>query len=846
MANKRIKDLVTTKYKGFMALDDDEGTGKLYLHVLLNNFCGEFSLTRTYNGGDIVQYEASLYVCIGGHSGAWDPGSFVKTSVYEVLRIHEKVNGLKRIIPSGTTYDGYFINSDNLYDYDSHAHQRAFLLQPGCYRYVRSDDSSLLSLVTSLDNLLEGNLPKYVDGYPGRIITLANEVFTFELKTAAYFVKTTFGNQIADDCLFKDYKSHADCIGGTINAIFNDSFVLSYHQNDIRTRLIPVTPGQKVRVEPANAQSHAVCAFLQSSEIGGYGSSLTPSAYSPQRNDFWESVNLIVPPDAHYLAVLNDVNSTYTNPTIEVGELDNSRVSYTLETINAQLDTAYNLAMQYVIPGQTNTDHIFNLAKHLFENVYGSITYEVPAGYKLMVIATDSDFSGNAVLGPFTGTGVATVNKRYYRCEVMKSDNSVIVPEDGYEVTVTGGVDKLDTTTDKVELYPYGTDSDSEFVSGNDSLYAIQVLYDMAYCNGKRLILKKGKFSLRSFKQYNSANTVWECIFVSQEISPKQYTSTFHERSIEGEIKPCGYDGDDISIIELDDSAYNALNSSHFLKLFAALDYSQDWTTYFMTCFMKFKNLVIRVPNNQKKITAIDLSRTEGGSWLESVRIVGIPLDFDHTGTQDNFPSEAPEGSYGIMSNPGSTWNTNSNWKDVEVHGFHTGVYFAGMEHALVTNLTVQWCTYGMRFATNRQHPITLIAVQDEHNVHLPVYGDGDGAVIITGYNASWPEKAPGQPSSDAPGWATRKRATGNPRGRIEFTNNITQSGGIVGAVDYPAYFEKGHGIGCEVVNLHHKTMGTTTYMGQIEPNVGQKFFDTDLGKLLICTDIEPAVWSEA
>lgn len=73
MANKRIKDLATDKFKGYLALDDNEGTGKFPINYLITSLAAIFDPTRdsdhAYAVGDIVMYCGKLFRCNTTHYG---------------------------------------------------------------------------------------------------------------------------------------------------------------------------------------------------------------------------------------------------------------------------------------------------------------------------------------------------------------------------------------------------------------------------------------------------------------------------------------------------------------------------------------------------------------------------------------------------------------------------------------------------------------------------------------------------------------------------------------------------------------------------------------------------------
>ena len=81
-----IKSLATTKYKGFMVLDDVDGTGKMDVDTIFNNFAPKFVPSSEPNPTTTVaeqpyMYDGSLYVAkVDGYQGPWDASKFFKIS----------------------------------------------------------------------------------------------------------------------------------------------------------------------------------------------------------------------------------------------------------------------------------------------------------------------------------------------------------------------------------------------------------------------------------------------------------------------------------------------------------------------------------------------------------------------------------------------------------------------------------------------------------------------------------------------------------------------------------------------------------------------------------------------
>ena len=69
----RIKDLTELKYKGFVPLDDDEGTGKFPIENLIGSIAPIFDATVNYTARQIVMYQGELCRFKVDHpAGAWN------------------------------------------------------------------------------------------------------------------------------------------------------------------------------------------------------------------------------------------------------------------------------------------------------------------------------------------------------------------------------------------------------------------------------------------------------------------------------------------------------------------------------------------------------------------------------------------------------------------------------------------------------------------------------------------------------------------------------------------------------------------------------------------------------
>ena len=82
----RIKDLPNTKFKGFMMLDDDDGSGKMDVDTILNNFAGKFvdNVTEA-KANKLYMHNGTLYKAEEDYTGVWDDSKFDAEPVSSLL-----------------------------------------------------------------------------------------------------------------------------------------------------------------------------------------------------------------------------------------------------------------------------------------------------------------------------------------------------------------------------------------------------------------------------------------------------------------------------------------------------------------------------------------------------------------------------------------------------------------------------------------------------------------------------------------------------------------------------------------------------------------------------------------
>lgn len=275
-------------------------------------------------------------------------------------------------------------------------------------------------------------------------------------------------------------------------------------------------------------------------------------------------------------------------------------------------------------------------------------------------------------------------------------------------------------------------------------------------------------------------------------------------------------------------------------------DIRDDETFSFLYCVYnnifgrawKLKNLVIRLPDNQKPIVAVD-GRFSTALEYENLWVCAFdPRRVDYASAA-GIGVPHPR-SVGIRGTAGSNYFAMTTWKNLAVQGFGTGFDIGG-EHVYCESLSALYNIHGFAFdcycgkgsidspnggpVGGSYYPIVCVNLLDEHNMHMPRFGHashGNGknavpefefqSVTIRGMNIQWPNTCPGRTNMlDAAFLVGRHRATedqpGSWRGSIEYVidpgtprHNVRMS--------HDPFFESGHGAGIRVRNLLDAPLG--------------------------------------
>ena len=275
---------------------------------------------------------------------------------------------------------------------------------------------------------------------------------------------------------------------------------------------------------------------------------------------------------------------------------------------------------------------------------------------------------------------------------------------------------------------------------------------------------------------------------------------------------------------------------------------------------LRIKNLSISICDAQHPARCVDL-RCNDGVEVMNMRLRGMGERWMRGDSWPFYkfgPLPMPHiDSIGITMTGGSNIPI-ARFDNIIATGFGQA-FQAGGEHVIFNNCLSSYNLYGWTFGNYRfglpvgaadNHPIVLINCGDEQSAHLPLFvkcGDKGGrihglqSVTMIGMNF---ERVPGQTIGGKTGDNMRETIPGSWRGHIEYT--MQPEWGATNGVHQALWEEDGSGSGFETRNLAHKLAGTSEERRKYYPQFGQQYFDTDVGKLLICTDPPKRKWVDA
>ncbi len=264
---------------------------------------------------------------------------------------------------------------------------------------------------------------------------------------------------------------------------------------------------------------------------------------------------------------------------------------------------------------------------------------------------------------------------------------------------------------------------------------------------------------------------------------------------------------------------------------------------------LRMENVSVGLSHNQASIRCIDLRRCD----RPELKNVMLNAFFDMSAGLGNPPPIPREGCIGLTMTDGSN-ACFSNYTNVYATGFYEGIQVGG-EHVVMINCGAIMCVWGHTFGNypincGANHPITMINCMDERNVNLPLFNacgdsDWDGnrmqggqEVTMISFNI---ERIASQSPGGKLGDLMKEVYPGTWRGSIDFT--LQPDWCHLNEENAQIWENDGSGVGIRTRNNCHKEICSSRERLSYYPTYGQKIFDTDLGKMLICIDPQKKKW---
>lgn len=386
--------------------------------------------------------------------------------------------------------------------------------------------------------------------------------------------------------------------------------------------------------------------------------------------------------------------------------------------------------------------------------------------------------------------------------------------------------------------------SESDFVcTGTNDEVTIQHAIDLCQKNGKQLFLFAGLYHLNSIRDFGDGgplsaicirNMHREFAFVGERRQLAGWSKDMLVNGVVLYLRPRVLEqamGKSFDILRGEWSERGIMNGSG----------------------LRMENISIYAPDSQHPLRALDLQRVCTAELRSiSLRAFGTAILNGLVYPYGNPPPPHPE-SIGITLTDGSN-NAPVNLLNVSACGFGQGFQVGG-EHVVMINCSATFGGYGFTFGNYPyhcafDHPITLINCCDEQNINLPLFascGDNGGKlhgrqeVTMISFNCERvAEHAPGKKL----GSLMRETRPGTWRGNIGFTRQPKWN--AINSVDEPIWADDGSGSGFVTRNNAHRPACGTAERLSYCPQYMQQVYDTDLQKLLICTDPVKRIWRDA
>lgn len=372
--------------------------------------------------------------------------------------------------------------------------------------------------------------------------------------------------------------------------------------------------------------------------------------------------------------------------------------------------------------------------------------------------------------------------------------------------------------------------------TGSHDEKVIQEAVDLASKTGKGVFLLNGIYYVEGFYDFGDGGPK-----TAIRLAKKGQEFIFR-----GENKNFSSKGS--TILYVKKNAFDSVGSDESVDVIRS-----DWTERGILNgrAVDISRICITVYDASHPMRCIDLRRSDYAT-VSDVRITPYGRrSFENPDFTVSSEHDIPkEGCIGITLTDGSN-HPGNNFVNIMVSGFDECIQVGG-EHVVLVNCYAAFGRYGYTFGNYEancglNHPITLINCCDELNINLPLFnrcGDGGGELAgnqeVTMINFSIERIAEHTPGGKL-GDCMKETKPGTWRGRIETT--VQPAWNHTNDPAMQLWENDGSGVGIITRNSTHKSICSTAERLSYYPTYGQQIFDTDINKMVICTNPENKTW---
>ena len=293
------------------------------------------------------------------------------------------------------------------------------------------------------------------------------------------------------------------------------------------------------------------------------------------------------------------------------------------------------------------------------------------------------------------------------------------------------------------------------------------------------------------------------------------------------------------AVLNITESCYNSLDTSTVYTLIRAE--CIDGKRSYPNVQVNVNGIGIKLPDNQKNVIGID------GYYASSMSVKNVLGNAIYSSANLNKPSTlhiGAENCIGIRGMQGSNFGTGNKWESCFMWGFGTAYDCSG-EHLILEDLGSRACNYPFKVRSTTLgagylvHPITMINCCSEMDFNYPYFGKNENrqAINIIGFNVEH------YPNHFALGgnYATEE-VQGQWRGTINYTiqnfGNAYTDGNLKNTT-IGKFWADNNGYGVVSKNDAQLEGGTSAERKKYGANYMQKYFDTDLNKIVFYNGVK-------